>query len=163
MRSFPGKRTSTLLPKVKRERSRQGSGIAVEHACVRSKFGPRSCRESIVDRSCASSQAKRLPRREFTLSWIGRPWVLRSSHRGRRTPTDKCGIRELSRRCRAVGAERGKSGLKRIRRLRMQNRNLRDDGLNSPLFFAVRPHHEMRRRHHAAPGRSLPLGFTFNF
>ena len=72
-------------------------------------------------------------------------------------------IREVSRRCRAVGAERGKSGLKRIRRLRVQNRNLRDDGVNSPLFFAVRPHHEMRRRHHAAPGRSLPLGFTFNF
>ena len=52
-------------------------------------------------------------------------------------------IREVSRRCRAVGAERGKSGLKRIRRLRVQNRNLRDDGLNSPLFFAVRPHHEI--------------------
>ena len=28
-------------------------------------------------------------------------------------------IREVSRRCRAVGAERGKSGLKRIRRLRL--------------------------------------------
>ena len=36
---------------------------------------------SMVDRSDARSPAKRLPRRELTLSWIGRPWVLRSSLR----------------------------------------------------------------------------------
>ena len=36
---------------------------------------------SMVDRSDARGQTKRLPRRELTLSWIGRPWVLRSSLR----------------------------------------------------------------------------------
>ena len=72
--------------------------------------------------------------RQLTQSWIGRLWVLRGSHRGRRTPTQyKCGIRDWSCRCRAVGVERGKAGLKRIRRLRVQSRNLRHDGFSALL------------------------------
>ena len=59
---------------------------------VRLHFRPIRRVGSMIDRSIRStrSPAKRLRRWEFTLSWIGRPWVLRSSHRGRRTPTDKC-------------------------------------------------------------------------
>ena len=99
----------------------------------------------MVDRPSTRSQAKRLRRWELTLSWIGRPWVLRGSHRGRRTPVAivKGGIRDLSRRCKAVdGAERDNSGLKRIRRLRVQSRNLREM-MDVPHSSAVRPHREI--------------------
>ena len=70
---------------------------------------------------------------------------MRGSHRGRRTPVAivKDGIRDLSRRCKAVdGAERDNSGLKRIRRLRVQSRNLRDM-MDVPHSSAVRPHREI--------------------
>ena len=59
-----------------------------------------------TDRLDARSQAKRLPRCELTQSWLGRPWVLRGSHRGRRTPTDRGGTRCVSCRCRVAGAVR---------------------------------------------------------
>ena len=59
---------------------------------VRLNFNPIRGVGSMIDRSIRStrSPAKRLRRWELTLAWIGRPWVLCGSHRGRRTPTDKC-------------------------------------------------------------------------
>ena len=81
---------------------------------------------SMVDRSDARSPAKRLPRRELTLSWIGRPWVLRSSLRVEKdSRTDRQMWNPGSCRCRVAGAERGKPRLKRTRRLRVQSRILR--------------------------------------
>ena len=60
---------------------------------------------------------------------------------GRRTPTDKCEFRDSFSRCEVAGADMVLPGLKRIRRLRAQSRNLRWDGLSA--FFAVRRHHEI--------------------
>ena len=60
---------------------------------------------------------------------------------GRRTPTDKCEFRDSFSRCEVAGADMVLPGLKRIRRLRAQSRNLRWDGLSA--FFAVRRRHEI--------------------
>ena len=60
---------------------------------------------------------------------------------GRRTPADKCEFWDSSSRCEVAGAEMVLPGLKRIRRLRAQSRNLRWDGLSA--VFAGRRHHEI--------------------
>ena len=62
---------------------------------VRLHFSPIRRVGSAISRSNrrGRSPAKRLRRWELTLSWIGRPWVLRGSHRGRGTPTDRCEAR----------------------------------------------------------------------
>ena len=61
----------------------QSLGCQCRFGGVRLHLNPLAIRRvgSMVDRSDARSPAKRLPRRELTLSWIGRPWVLRSSLR----------------------------------------------------------------------------------
>ena len=58
-------------------------GVRLHFSPIRRRVG------SMVDRSSSQTrgQAKRLQRWELTQSWIGRPWVLRGSHRRRRTPT----------------------------------------------------------------------------
>ena len=61
----------------------QSLGCQCRFGGVRLHLNPLAIRRvgSMVDRSDARGQTKRLPRRELTLSWIGRPWVLRSSLR----------------------------------------------------------------------------------
>ena len=91
-------------------KARRAGSLTCSSQCrfggVRLNFSPIRGVGSMIDRSIRStrSPAKRLRRWELTLSWIGRPWVLRSSHRGRRTPTDKCHTDSSIRRCLA-GAE----------------------------------------------------------
>ena len=95
----------------------QSLGCQCRFGGVRLHLNPLAIRRvgSMVDRSDARGQTKRLPRCELTQSWIGRPWVLRGSHRWRRTPTDRCythsRIRCVACRCRVVGAELGKPRL----------------------------------------------------
>ena len=93
MRSFPGKRKSILLPKVKRERpvraevpdGRLGT-VSADCIPVRLESAPsrvptsRGGNRSSIDQT-QGVKRKRLRRWELTLSWIGRPWVLRGSHR----------------------------------------------------------------------------------
>ena len=91
------------------------------------------------------------------LAWASTPWA-HSIYRtdrlstigccvapidGRKNPgpTDKCEFWDSSSKCEIAGADMVLPGLKRIRRLRAQSRNLRWDGLSA--VFAGRRHHEI--------------------
>ena len=66
---------------------RQWNPIALQHS------PPSRVDGTSIDQS--QSPGKRLQRWELTLSWLGRPWVLRGSHRRRSTPADRCGTRDF--------------------------------------------------------------------